>query len=594
MASQVAGKSSVITPNLPAHTGTQQPEYDLDQCIAAIKGEKIPPDMTSLWHRRAVIRGIRDSLRFATSPAVTELCSSDNNRVFSRARNARLIMSNVISEIQNPATEPYCIWYPEFASEGTYRELVHRYPSMRYQVGRACAAAGYTDLYKKLDLLPDVSIAEEARDAAKNTENGENGENGEIFKIIMSASQRWAVMDDFTRTVNRECPRAPAFLNGNMKFRRALCQRVLPPKNLSDTTADDIDIEEDGFIGLKENINKTDCDTKFGPADSEYLWMSLPLDLPSIDKRLPTQLSAWEGNVDRYTRLMHPRRLRTETEYSCILRGIYHHTSFARWWAYQLETNSERIILPGKLLSEGNECECREIRTAITARKIMNNDISGLDDDSDCLPWLIWWPVRPNENTLRELASKCPSMRHQIAIAAILCDYYSLFRSLKPPPRESYFEAAKQSRNPIYLRYLEEFVRERSISSKVISEFTQYDTTVEVSLQSDLEPRDAFAYSSIQFSDMVVPRGQYPRDEWNSPGIYGGLPVDPGIVERYMWLSFETAQKIEDKCSGIYNDSADTGYLDIEDGEPENEIWLKLSRPLQRMTSFEMKDWDES
>ncbi|KAJ5514787.1 hypothetical protein N7463_004339 [Penicillium fimorum] len=585
---QVAGESSVIFPtDLPVHTGKKQPdEYDLDQCIAAIKGEKVPSDVTSFWHRRAVIRGIRDSLRFATSPAIIELCSGGGSQAqqFSRARNARLIMSNIIPDMQDPATEPYCIWYPEPASEETYRELACRYPSMRYQVGRACAAAWYTDLYKELDLLPDVSIAEEARNAA---------EDAEIYKIIMSAPQRWAVMDDFTRSVNLESPQAPAFLNGNMKPRRALGQRVLPPKNLPDTTADDIDIEEDGFIGLKEKTSKVDRDAILGPGDSEHLCMPLPPDLPVLDKRLPTQMAAWEGNVDRYARLMHPRRLRTETEYNCILRGIYHHTSFARWWAYQLETNPGRIILPGKLLSEGNERECREIRTAINARKIMNNDISYLDDDSDCLPWLIWWPVRPHENTLRELAGKCPSMRHQIAITAILCDYKSLFRSLQPPPRESFFEAAKQSRNPFYLKYLEKFVREHSIGSREISEFGPYDTTMEASLQPDLEPRDSFAHSSIQFSDMVVPWGQHPRDEWGSPGIYGGQPADPGVVERYMWLSTETAQKIEDESSGIYNDSADTGYLYIEDDDPNNELWLKLSRPLKRMTSFEMKDSED-
>lgn len=464
MATQDAGQSSVISAtDLPSHTNKRQPEYDLDQCIAAIKGGKVPSDVTSLWHRRAVIRGIRDSLEFATSPAITELCSSDDtNAHFSRARNARLIISNVVPDIQSPATEPYCIWYPDFASEETYRELVRQYPSMRYKVGRACVAAGFTNLYKELDLLPEVSIAEQARNAAEcaeGTEGAEVAEDADIYQIIMSAPQRWAVMNDFTRSVDTECPKSPAFIHGNMKPRRALEQRVLPPKNLPDTTADDIDIEEDGFIGLKENVSTIDRGTKFGPADSEYLWMPLPLDLPLLDKRLPTQLAAWEDNVDRYVRLMPPQRLRTETEYNCILRGIYHHTSFARWWAYQLETNPGRIILPGKLLSEGNERECREVRTAINARKIMNNDISDLDDGSGCLPWLIWWPVRPNENTLGELVSKCPSMRHQIAITAILCDYKSLFRSLKPPPRESFFEAAKQSRNPFCLKYLEEFVK---------------------------------------------------------------------------------------------------------------------------------------
>lgn len=462
--SQVAGESSIISPtDLPVHTGKKQPaEYELDQCIAAIKGEKVPSDVTSFWHRRAVIRGIRDSLQFATSPAIIELCSGDDSQAhqFSRARNARLIMSNIIPDMQDPATEPYCIWYPEPASEETYRELARRYPSMCYQVGRACAAAWYTDLYKELDLLPDVSIAEEARNTA---------EDADVYKIIMSAPQRWAIMDYFTRSVNLESPQASAFLNGNMKPRRALGRRVLPPKNFPDTTADDIVIEEDGFIGLKKKASKVDRDAalgpgaKLGPGDSEHLWMPLPPDLPVLDKRLPTQMAAWEGNVDRYARLMHPRRFRTEIEYNCILRGIYHHTSFAQWWAYHLETNPGRIILPGKLLSEGNERECREIRTAINARKIMNNDISDLDDDSDCLPWLIWWPVRPHENTLRELAGKCPSMRYQIAITAILCDYRSLFMSLKPSPRESFFDAAKQSRNPFYLKHIEEFFRERSI-----------------------------------------------------------------------------------------------------------------------------------
>ncbi|CAI7614964.1 unnamed protein product [Penicillium discolor] len=532
-ATQVPGENSVISPtNLPVNTF----------------GES----------NRAVIRGIRDSLQFATSPAIIELCSGDDSQAhqFSRARNARLIMSNMIPDIQNPATEPYCIWYPEPASEETYREVARRYPSMRYQVGRACAAAWYTDLYKELDLLPDVSIAEEARDI----------NNDDIYKIIMSAPQRYVIMDDFTRSI--KSPPIPGFLNGNMKPRRALGQRALPPKNLPDTTADDIDIEEDGFIGL-QNIDLVERNTTLGPGDSEQLWMPLPPDLP-VEKRLLTQVAAWEGNVDRYSRLMHPRRLRTEIEYNCILRGIYHHTTFAKWWAYQLETNPGRIILPGKLLSEGNEREYREIRTAINARKIMNNEISGIDDDSDYLPWLIWWPVRPHVNTCNELARKCPSMRQQIAIACIICDYESLFLALKPPPRESLLVAAKQSGNPFYLKCLEEFVKERSIESREISEFDD-DTSLEASLQPDLEPRATQAHSSINFSDMM---GVYPRGEWDTPSIYGGLPVQAGIVERYMWLSTETAQKIEDDCrqyDGVYDGCADTGLLYIDD-DSDNEL----------------------
>ncbi|KAJ5477734.1 hypothetical protein N7530_003243 [Penicillium desertorum] len=515
-------------------SGKPIPACDPDQCAAAIKGEGVPVDLSSFWHRRAVIRGIRDSLQFATSPAIIELCSGDDGQAhqFSRARNARLIMSDIIPDMQNPTTQPYCIWNPELASEETYREVARQYPSMRYQVGRACAAACYTDLYKELDLLPDVSIAEESREVDKDAE---------IYKIIISAPQRYVVIEDFSRSVHLKTPRTPAFLNGDMKPRWALGQRVHPGKNLPETTADDIDIEEDGFIGLQDislkDISGVEDYAKLGPGQSNQLWMPLPPDLPVLEKRLQTQMAAWEGNVDRYSRLMHPRRLRTKIEYNCVLRGIYHSTTFARWWAYQLETNPGRAILPGKLLGQGNERECREIRTAINARMIMNNDISGIDDDSDCLPWVIWGPVKPSENTLTDLVRKCPSMGHQIAVTCITCDYESIFRSLKPPPTP----------NPC--------------------------------LQTDLEPRDALTDHTVSYYDMEIGYGQYPcgNEHEETPGTYGGGLAKAGRVERYMWLSTETAQKLKDELEVLY-EGADTGLLYGDD-----ELHSKLSRRIQPM-----------
>ncbi|KAJ5709652.1 hypothetical protein N7493_009943 [Penicillium malachiteum] len=281
-------------------------------------------------------------------------------------------------------------------------------------------------------------------------------------------------MEDFSRSVHLETPRTPAFLNGDMKPRWALGQRVQAGKNLPETTADDIDIEEDGFIGLEdinlEDIRGREDYVKLGPAQSDQLWVPLPLDLPILKKRTRTQMAAWEGNVDRDSRLMHPRRLRTKLEYNCVLRGIYHSTTFARWWAYQLETNPGRAILSGKLLSQGNEQECREIRTAINARVVMNNDISGIDDDSDCLPWVIWGPVKPFAITLGDLVRKCPSMGHQVAIACIICDYESIFQSLKPPPyTEPLYVAARRSENPFYLQYLEEIMTDRDITPPGLS-----------------------------------------------------------------------------------------------------------------------------
>ncbi|KAJ5560126.1 hypothetical protein N7513_002525 [Penicillium frequentans] len=549
-------------------SGKPIPACDTDQCGWAIKGEDVPVDLSSFWHRRAVIRGIRDSLQFATSPAIIELCSGDYGHQFSRARNARLIMSDIIPDMQDPATQPYCIWYPDLASEETYREVARQYPSMRYQVGRACAAACYTDLYKELDLLPDVSIAEESREVDKD-------KDAEIYKIIMSAPQRYVVMEDFSRSV-LETPRTPAFLNGDMKPRWALGQRVYPGKNLPETTADDIDIEEDGFIGLQD-ISLEDY-AKLGPGQSDQLWMPLPPDLPFHEKRLQTQMAAWEGNVDRYSRLMHPRRLRTKLEYNCILRGIYHSTSFARWWAYQLETNPGRAILPGKLLGQGNERECREIRTAIHARMIMNNDISGIDNDSDCLPWVIWGPVKPPKNTLIDLVRKCPSMGHQVAITCIICDYESIFRLLKPPYTESLYVAARRSENPFYLQYLEKIIQERNITPPDFRDFNDFDL-IAPGLQTDLEPRSSHTDHTVTYYDMEIRYGQYqcgnPHED--TPGTYGGGLASAERVERYMWLSTETAQKLKDEIDFSYP-CADTGLL-----YDDEELRDKLSRRIEPM-----------
>ncbi|KAJ5408406.1 hypothetical protein N7509_002289 [Penicillium cosmopolitanum] len=529
-------------------SGKPIPVCDPDQCAWAIKGEDIPVDLSSFWHRRAVIRGIRDSLQFATSPAIIELCSGDDDQAhrFSRARNARLIMSNIIPDMQNPATQPYCIWYPELASEETYREVARQYPSLRYQVGRACAAACYTDLYKELDLLPDVSIAEESREVDKDAA---------IYKIIMSAPQRYVVMEDFSRS--RVKPRwALLGLKG---------QRVDPGKNLPETTADDIDIEEDGFIGLQD-INLEDISedfAKLGPGQSDQLWMPLPPDLPVLEKRLQTQMAAWEGNVDRYSRLMHPRRLRTKVEYNCVLRGIYHSTTFARWWAYQLETNPGRAILPGKLLSQGNERECKEIRTAINARMIMNNDISGIDDDSDCLPWVIWLPVKPSATTLGDLVRKCPSMGHQIAITFIMCDYEGMFRSLKPP-----------------LHQIIE-IMEHDITPPDFHDFKNFDR-IAPGLQTDLEPRDSVTGHTVSYYDMELGYGQYPgaNEFEETPGTYGGGLASAGRVETYMWLSTEMAQRLKDELGVLLWEGADIGLLD-----GDSELYSWSSRRIQPMDS---------
>jgi hypothetical protein len=85
---------------------------------------------------------------------------------------------------------------------------------MIYQVGRVCAVAGYKDLYRELDVQPEVHIAEEAREAG----------NIAIYEDIMSKSMRYAVMNENTRTI-AAVPKPGACLNGDTAVYRSLEKR---------------------------------------------------------------------------------------------------------------------------------------------------------------------------------------------------------------------------------------------------------------------------------------------------------------------------------------------------------------------------------
>jgi hypothetical protein len=94
--------------------------------------------------------------------------------------------------MDRPEEIPYCFWHPDVPSEQTLQQLLVAYPEntlLRYQIGRACAAGGYTDLYHTLGLLPEVAIAEEARD---NSHSGKA-----IYDAIMNAPSLWTYMDDY-------------------------------------------------------------------------------------------------------------------------------------------------------------------------------------------------------------------------------------------------------------------------------------------------------------------------------------------------------------------------------------------------------------
>ncbi|XHG05794.1 hypothetical protein AWENTII_009007 [Aspergillus wentii] len=263
-------------------------------------------------------------------------------------------------------------------------------------------------------------------------------------------------------------------------------------------------------------------------------------------------MAAYEGNVDRYARLM--RQSMTWTGLLCVVRGIYHHTMFARWWADQLETNPRRLILSGKPSSDQDLIW--RISTAINARRIMINDITGFNNDTNYLPYLIWWPLKPDRNSLSKLAEDCPKMKEQIAIACIFCDYEWQYRKLDA--NSNMRLAAQNCSNPFYLADVERRAAEQGID--ITLGHRDWDGETDA-VATDLEPTTESLYAPLHAGLM--------DDNGNLCGTYFAQMPESGLVERYVWQSQERLRKIECLHGGIWE--GPTHDLD-EDQLPEGSI----------------------
>ncbi|KAF7960471.1 hypothetical protein EAE96_000151 [Botrytis aclada] len=390
--------------------------------IDAMRGEFVPKNLRHEKMIFCIVRGLRYNMAFAESEPMKEICAKSTNKIFARARNARLIMSDKIPLMRDDEEKPYCIWHPQVASVDTYRELVQKYPDMKYHVGRACAVGGYVDLYRELDLLPDISIAEEARDNL-----GLVGSK-EIFDLTMCQPTYYAAMDDYTRSVNWRAPRRAMGLNGDTAVLSSLRVTVEFMDEYSRTRSHYFNITEDRCIS--EISSGQTHSLPLAPEHVPLLYNPLPLHLPTTNKDALILYAAYEGNIDRYTRLRRPVMIPQETE--AIVRGIYHHTAFARWCYHQPNVAHSPYLY--------------DIQAAVLARFIMVNDISRMTDKSTAItetiagaeswpePFLIWWPLFPLELTLRELVRRRPSMLRQVAMACIAADYFQLWSELEPEP----------------------------------------------------------------------------------------------------------------------------------------------------------------
>jgi hypothetical protein len=401
-----------------------QTAFSAADCESALRGQTLPEHLGNGDVQLCLVSGIRQHAAFARSAEVADLCCTPRQEMFVRARNARLIMSDEVPSYElmgDKGSYPYCIWYPDVASEDTYRKLAVAYPDMRYQVGRACAVAGYAQLYRELDLLPDPCIAEEAREAGRANEGSR-----QIFEHIMAAPVRYSVMNDYDLTVTLDRPKPGAFLNADTAVRATLTGRKRYVDCFRRWTY--FNITEGWGIGL-ETVEIEPAELTEDEVD--LLASPLPLDLPTMHKDLLILVSAYEGNFDRYARLRRPG-CSVEYELHCLVPGVYRSTAMALW----LSRNPDIMHM---VAAGWDKNEVSALRRAIHARHVMNNDTHHLLDadppvPDDELPYWIWYPTLPSDHTLCTLAEARPAMRAQCARACIAAGYRSAYIKIMDMP----------------------------------------------------------------------------------------------------------------------------------------------------------------
>lgn len=507
--------------------------YSEDICKAALRGEKLPTnDPSRMAHVTAlcVLRGIRHHHGFAAESLPR---SSEQDPVFARTLHARAIMSNEIPDISVAEELPYCIWYPDVASEDTYRQLARRYPQMRYHIGRACAVAGYKDLYSELDLLPDVAIAEEARDSVMRSrrrrldDDRSSSGSQDIFDQIVRHPVRWQVMNDYTRSVNLDCPKPASYgLNGDTSVLSTLelkrdFRRLRPLSRFNDDkTHLNLSYEVDGelapyYFNITEDWNiDSHISTFYDTQDSgqrtseemtELMWNPLPVDLPWGNKDLLILMAAYYGNIDRYARLRRPMHV-SMAEAHCIVRGIYHNTMFAKWCSLQPDA--------------------AQYASAINARFIMTNDLSRITENTrdEDLPHQIWFPLRAHAETYVELARRKPAARAAVARALIVADYQEAWDEMTDiEPYHELMVEAKASANPHYLACLGRICADRGLNPDVLEHKCTEDLSVPI---SNLVERTTTRL-------VASPRVESAPWDGAGPAIYDCVGVDVSEVELF-------------------------------------------------------------
>ncbi|KAF5588398.1 hypothetical protein FPCIR_7156 [Fusarium pseudocircinatum] len=275
---------------------------------------------------------------------------------------------------------------------------------------------------QELDLLPDVAIAEEARDSLPASQG--------IYDLVINSRNLYRVMDDYNLCLFNE-PESGAFMNGDTCVRSTLDKRqsvhheIFPPP---------FDITEDWSLGA----DGTRLEERAIPSETlALLYAPLPRHLPTVDKDILILMAALTGNIDRYIRLKRPRPINGEMQ--CIVRGIYHNAFFAKW-CYE-------------------QPELAVLQKFVHARFIMNDDLTWLNNEraftKDDVPRIIWYPQTANRTTYLELLRLIPELKQLVAQALVVSDSPTQFARLEPEiTPEIYAEIMNGARSDAFQEYL--------------------------------------------------------------------------------------------------------------------------------------------
>lgn len=309
----------------------------------------------------------------------------------------------------------------------------------------------------------------------------------------MSKHVLYKVMDDYTRIINDHHPIEIVGLNCDTSLRSSLdVKQPLHELVWVNTDKDDIFYLPDeephlsrGFIervfNITEDMNIDETrseDNRSFDDITPYLYSPLPRHLPNIDKDLLILSAAFHGDIDRYARLRRPCFVGAEE--SCVIRGIYHSTMFAKWCSMQ-----------------DSFLEKRGIQKAITARYIMSNDLSRVTPDmhESLLPYQIWYPSRANVFTYKELLRRKPDMAAAIARAAIVAGYATLLEEADFDPADKrLIDEATESVNPLFMAILHDRGKAKGVR---VPEYHEHSSDRMPTRQNSFEPTIANATKDL-------------------------------------------------------------------------------------------------